>query len=444
MPNGRVLTVCGVGLATLAAMTCSASPKTDGGAAGSGVSGSGGAAGVGGSGNADAGADVETSTCDYLFQTYPTGATFPESDGCNTCRCDYQGSGTGLVTCSEMNCWAGTGQLPCTFGIDQTCNEDAQQPVPIGFCRLNGTCDCGNYNATSPFTGRCLRSYDDTPGAHCEYAGANYDVGTDFQCVGSCDVCHCDAPGRISRRAVACDPATGVLPCRLDGTYVYGTLGGSATTAEVSVLGGENFWYSHVSTRLSDGATNDCNPSYTPACGATNAIDQGDIMFDLMDPTVAAALGVRPGPVLFGVDTRPAGTPLTFLHRSDGGELLVGAPCAGSSGCTEISDGVTHFLADLAALDKQELAMLGCSPWPEPGTFVCDNLLCKSGSEYCAKRQANGVHIFAVCRPYPDGCTTCACVTADASSLQGTQSCPDTYFCTDAGGPVSTINCDTG
>jgi len=66
---------------------------------------------------------------------------------------------------------------------------------------------------------------------------------------------------------------------------------------------------------------------------------------------------------------------------------------------------------------RQALSNIGCAPWPTPGTFGCYNQLCQSGAEYCARGQENGAYQFAMCRPYPGGCTTCACVTADAASV---------------------------
>ena len=244
---------------------------------------------------------------------------------------------------------------------------------------------------------------------------------------------------------MACNPAAGVIPCTFDSTYIYGTRGGSAPSAELSILAGALGAYEHVSTRLSDGATHVCIPGVFAACGTPDKVDLGDILLDLIDPAVAAALGARPAPVLFGLDTRPAGTPLTFVHRADGGELLVGAPCAGAAGCAEIPGGVSRLLADLAALDLQQLASLDCERWPQPGQFICDNLLCTSGAEYCAKAQVNGANTFATCRPYPNGCTTCACVKADFATVTVPPSCVTAGFtCSDAAGPVTTLSCTNG
>jgi len=445
----RDLGAWGIGLAALALVACNSPgqghpPDSAVGMGGGAGAGTGGAGATGGAA-ADAGAVDASVSCSYLGEDHPVGDTWPSADKCNTCRCEVDPyDGTGDVFCSQMNCWADGGQLPCTFGVDQSCNEDPLQQQVLGVCGLNGTCICTEGYYPSSFTGRCL-PLSDSSGNQCDYAGGRYPVGTDFQCAGSCDVCHCDAPGKISRKKTACDPAAAVLPCQPDTTYVYGTMGGAAPTSEVTVLNGPNLLYSHESTRYADGAMNGCIPRFFPACGTAGVVDLGDVLLDLLDPSIAAALGTRPAPVLFGLDTRSTGTPLTFVHRADGGELRVGGPCAGAVGCAEIPASVAHLVADLATLDQQALADINCSPWPLPGTFVCDNLLCTSGAEYCATASVNGAKTFAACRPYPNGCTTCACVQADFAPVTVPPGCSTNSFrCSEADGPVTTLSCNNG
>jgi hypothetical protein len=48
------------------------------------------------------------------------------------------------------------------------------------------------------------------------------------------------------------------------------------------------------------------------------------------------------------------------------------------------------------------------------GGFVAEYRSCASGSEYCAAASANGAALLAECRPYPSGCSTCACAKTDA------------------------------
>ena len=53
-----------------------------------------------------------------------------------------------------------------------------------------------------------------------------------------------------------------------------------------------------------------------------------------------------------------------------------------------------------------------------PGTFRCwGSQFCLVGAEYCAVASFNGSTVAGpTCRPFPNGCSTCACMQADARS----------------------------
>jgi len=44
---------------------------------------------------------------------------------------------------------------PCTFGADQTCNEDKSVSTLWGYCTSLGVCECNHGFEVSPSTHRC-------------------------------------------------------------------------------------------------------------------------------------------------------------------------------------------------------------------------------------------------------------------------------------------------
>jgi hypothetical protein len=373
-------------------------------------------------------ADASATVCDYLSQFHVLGEEFPSSDGCNTCQC-LEG---GRVTCGTRNCWADGGASPCTPGVDLTCNEDPFLFTLLGQCLPNGVCDCGTQHVTSPLTGRCLISLWNHSGSGCEYGGTTHDLNSSFPCIGSCDVCRCDSPGVESATHVTCDPAAGVVPCTYDAQYLFGDVGGPVPSQDRTTLG-TIYGYSHLRTRA-DGSAYRCSPTVEPACADPVLIDISDVMLAIMDPSVQEALAHQPSPALFGVDTRAQGTPVFSVQRSNSGELVVGAPCAGAAGCVEPPAGVTVLVNTLKALDAQALNSIDCDAAPTPGTFVCDNLTCQLGTEYCALGSQNGRRLVAACRPFPAGCSSCECAKADAEPVLAPVLCA----------PVSGYHCVPG
>src|SRR3569623_373749 len=152
----RDLGAWGIGLAALALVACNNpgqghppdSAAGMGGCAGAGTGG----AGATGCAAADAGAVDASVSCSYLGEDHPVGDTWPSADKCNTCRCDVGSyDGTGEIFCSQMNCWMDGGQLPCTSGVNQSCNEDPLQQQVLGVCNVNGTCTCNDGSYPSSY-----------------------------------------------------------------------------------------------------------------------------------------------------------------------------------------------------------------------------------------------------------------------------------------------------
>jgi len=106
-------------------------------------------------------------TCvDANGKVYPTGTSFPSTDGCNTCTCD----GKGMVACTTKACATDAG-VPTGDGGKPT--GDGGTPAT---------------DASRPMT--------------CTYAGSIYAVGTSF--FDGCNTCTCTVSGQIACTAKAC------------------------------------------------------------------------------------------------------------------------------------------------------------------------------------------------------------------------------------------------
>jgi len=378
------------------------------------------AAGDGGA-QADAVSD-EASTCTYEGRPYPGGATFPATDGCNTCSCSEAGVACTKIACPVTDGGAMTGV--CTPGQDQTCNENPAISSLRGRCQPDGTCVCSG-GAPSPTTGRCP-----DPVVGCEiHPGEVVPSGTTFTCADGCNDCHCSAAGTIDMTAIGC-PDGGANACNLsDARYDYGLVGGLVAYSDRGWLlpSGTGGDYLLTRTYASRGTGTSAVTATCwaplPKCGDPAAIDIGDIIADLSDPAVQKVTSSPDtSPLLFGVDTRPVDGSIFSFRRGSGPELLIGAPCNGASGCAEIPPSLAKLEKDLLALNQQQLASPRCAAIAT-GAFACGSTKCQTGGEYCARATVNGAEKIATCRPYPS-CTSCDCAAQDAVALLEAVSAP--------------------
>ena len=88
-------------------------------------------------------------TCEFNGNSYDVGEQFPDSDGCNTCQCDADGS----VSCTQMGCAEG-----------------------------------------------------------CVVGGVLYDVGETFVAENGCDTCRCSAPDQFECTTLGCVDCDGPPP----------------------------------------------------------------------------------------------------------------------------------------------------------------------------------------------------------------------------------------
>jgi hypothetical protein len=317
----------------------------------------------------DAGVDAPT-TCDYAGVRYNAGATFPSTDGCNTCSCTATG-----VACSKSVCGVDAGSTDgkvitgvCKPGLDQLCNEDPVAAALRGKCQPDGSCLCagsGTSGVVSPYTGKCLGP-GDTTGDGCEYGGKLMPVGSSFTCADGCNTCTCTAPGSIRTTDAVCADGGTPSMCGLDSVYEYGTLGGRVVYRDEVTLApsvaSPTTTATYLLTRSDDKASSvlSCAPPF-PTCGSATALDVSDIMIDILDPVVQKSLSPKGTTLLLGLDTRPIDGPIFSFMRGDGYGFLIGAPCNGAAGCNEIPPAVAKLVADLRALDQQQLQSPACA-----------------------------------------------------------------------------------
>jgi len=321
--------------------------------------------------------------CLYDNKPFPVGASFPSSDGCNTCSC----TAGGMIACTEkacandaglpadaatdgpVMCFDANGKLvPCTTdggpagvcmpGADQVCNDDPRLNVILGKCRADYTCDCGA-NMVNPMTGKCVSAGAATG---CSYNGVTFPVGSKFMCTvdASCNdgVCVCATPG-VTVPLCGGEP---VPVCGFDAVYVYGQIGGLVTyTDQVTLTPPASYVLVRTANPSAGNATSgSCGPAL-PACTA-GPIDVSVVMRDIADPTVQLLLSLSTTQTtLLGIDQRAVDGPVFSFKKSDTAGFLVGAPCNGATGCTDIPGSVRTLMDDLQKLDAQQRQDPSCA-----------------------------------------------------------------------------------
>jgi hypothetical protein len=174
-----------------------------------------------------------------------------------------------------------------------------------------------------------------------------------------CNTCTC-TPNGIVCTDRACPPDGGSPACELDAVYKFGMTGGHVVYEDQSALTPPA---SYQHTRRPSGGTTtslSCAPAL-PACNTANAIDVSDVMRDLNDPDVQAALKTAQ-PLVVGHDERPVDGSIFSVMRADGHGFMVGGDCPLTSrSCNPIPKGLAQLVATLRALDEQQLKDASCT-----------------------------------------------------------------------------------
>jgi hypothetical protein len=123
-----------------------------------------------------------------------------------------------------------------------------------------------------------------------------------------------------------------------------------------------------------------------PKCGDPAAIDIGDIIADLSDPTVQKALfSADPSPFLFGLDTRPVDGRVFSINRGNR-QILIGEPCNGASGCTQAATTVACGAAVSCSGNTYQPQSFcnGSGTCSQLSTMACaGHLLCNAAGTAC-------------------------------------------------------------
>jgi hypothetical protein len=272
--------------------------------------------------------------CAYDGESYQVGASFPSSDGCNTCECSLTGvectmrlcipdAGPDARTDSSTFCFSTSGMLSVGQSVSDGCNTCQCMSTGILACTSRA---CPPDAGTTPDTKAApdtKMSPDTMPAAD---AGATLDAPTS-----------CDLPARLTFGSIggmvlyqdeyALDPKAGLSATR---TY-YGR------------------------ADIDGAAVRTCSPAL-PVCGATGAISVADIVSDLAAADVQASFQKGATP-LYGRDERPVDGTVFSITYGDQGTILVGYACpTSSSSCTPIPPGVQRLADDLRSLASAAIA----------------------------------------------------------------------------------------
>ena len=200
-------------------------------------------------------------------------------------------------------------------------------------------------------------------GRPCSYNGTTYPSGTTVST--GCNDCVCsDAVVTCTFRACLPDGGADDGPpkgCAFDQPYQYGPIGGNSLYSTYAVLTPPNS-YGHVrmASQRANAPDLSCTPAL-PACDSAGVLDVADIVADLALTDVQKALA-QATPPSYGRDDRPVdGTMFQFVGL-DGHGFLEGSACATTDpACVPPPEGVARLVADLRALDVQQLKDPSCA-----------------------------------------------------------------------------------
>lgn len=309
----------------------------------------------GGPPGADAAGPV---TCTYGGQTHAPGAVFPATDGCNSCHCFDDGTvGCSLIACVDAS-------LPTPDAQGQACAYGGKTyPPGARFPSTDGCNDC--FCSESGAVGCTKRACLPDAGGICSYGMASYQPGESFPSTDGCNTCQCLPDGSVACTEKACVPMDGgsapdaAGACALSMSYSYGDIGGLRIYVDrVQLSPPRGFSYTRTPVR-GDGPSLSCQPPL-PDCGPGPRITAADVERAVAHPQVQAALAENPTP-LFGRDNRPADGVVFEFRRQDGETILIGTACRLSAGCREIPPAIRELRELLLELNVQQLADPACA-----------------------------------------------------------------------------------
>jgi hypothetical protein len=206
----------------------------------------------------------------------------------------------------------------------------------------------------------CLSACSTSAETPCRYDGRVYPVGQSFPAADGCNGCSCRSDGQVACTLIFCGAPT----CALDTTYSYGNDGGMVPFVDqVTLTPPSGYLYTRSPIRT-DPVDLSCAPPL-PACADTARLDASDIMRDIANADVQAALAAA-APPLYGHDSRPVDGVVFRFTRADGHGFLAGDPCRTTDPQCELPPGIEALVQDLRVLDTQQLADASCAALRAP------------------------------------------------------------------------------
>jgi hypothetical protein len=307
----------------------------------------------------DASSDSATSPCLYAGTSYPAGAIFTSTDGCNTCSCE-PGS---TVACTQMACLTDAGVTPpqdLRPAVD-TVPIDGRAAPDSGSKDALVSIDAASSDAkiSAEVTPADVKA---TADAGCSYGNHVYAVGESFK--DDCNTCSCQAGGAIACTLMICPVSVdAAASCTIPTALTFGTDGGNATSRDVNRLDPSGLLT--ITRTMSgrgggDGGSTSCSRAL-PACGTAGAVTAATIAADLADADVKAGLAAATTP-FYGVDERPVDGPAYSIAQADGHTIIVGSACSSASGstCRAIPAGVRRLVDDLRSAASATLDASVC------------------------------------------------------------------------------------
>jgi hypothetical protein len=301
------------------------------------------------------GACSDGDTCWVGDHRYKVGASFPSNDGCNTCTCESNGT----VACTLMGCLSDAGYE----------RPDLRPKFDVP-AYLDATADQGSAPADAkPGADRVDAGPADVPPVDAPLVDAgSVDAFESWGLDGRRgDVALVDGTqidtGRLDTGRIDTTSSEAGTSCALATSIRFGSNGGLVISQDdyrldppAAMTITRTYYYSSA-----DAGVRTCAPTL-PACGASGVVSLSNIVADLADSDVQAALAASTPP-LFGRDTRPMDGTVYQVALGSGGSMLVGWACASgsSSPCTTIPAGVQRLVDDLRSLATAMAAQPACS-----------------------------------------------------------------------------------
>jgi hypothetical protein len=265
--------------------------------------------------------------CSYNHQSYPKGASFPDKDGCNTCTC----VASGAIECTLMGCLGDASfEHPAAAPDARDAAVDAPPDAPLPI------------DTTGP-EARDSAIAEASPEAPPPIDTAAPDAPPPVDTAAPDGADYCTLPTGLSFYVEQWLRTDGGIASYME-SYQLDNKG---------LLITRDWWNGYDADYIRT-----CSPAL-PACGLTDQITVRNVVVDLADPAVKAALA-SPSNTTFGAAHWPADA-LT-VSTDAGNPIRIGLPCGApdAGACRVIPPGLQRLRDDLQALAAAGVAQPAC------------------------------------------------------------------------------------